>query len=273
MRKLIKIVADLSSNHMGDMGLAKQMIQKAAAVGVDCIKVQSWQADKLSKNFPGNYKSTYERHKKTELSDEDHYELIDWCKINDIEFLTTCFDLNRVNFLSSLGLKSIKIASPDCASKKLIKKLMDHFETIIISTGMSTEEEIKDTIKLLGNHDYIMLHCISLYPTPLNKCNLNRINWLKKQGAKRVGFSDHSIGIEASIAAMSMGIEVLEKHMTIDRKLSGKDQRMSTTPDEFMKICQWRDLCFKILGQHNPSLSEKELELRKVYIAKWGNNK
>jgi sialic acid synthase SpsE len=258
---------------MGDMGLAKQMIQKAAAVGVDCIKVQSWKADTLNKHFKGNYKSTYERHKKTELSDEDHYELIDWCNNNNIEFLTTCFDLNRVEFLSSLGLKSIKVASSDCASKKLIKKLMDHFETIIISTGMSTEEEIKDAIRQLGDHDYVMLHCMSIYPTPLNKCNLDRINWLKKQGAKRVGFSDHSLGIEASIAVMSMGIEVLEKHFTIDRRLPGKDQKMSTTPDEFMQICNWRDLCFKILGQPNPSLSEEELKLREIYIGKWGNNK
>lgn len=258
---------------MGNIGLAKQMIQKAAAVGVDCIKVQSWQADKLNKYFKGDYKSTYERHKKTELTDEDHFELIDWCKKNNIEFLTTCFDLNRIDFLASLGLKSIKVASSDCASKNLIKKLMAHFETIIVSTGMSTEKEIKDTIKLLGEHDYIMLHCVSLYPTPLNKCNLNRINWLREQGAKRVGFSDHSIGIEASIIAMSMGIEILEKHLTLDRTLPGKDQNMSTTIDEFMKICHWRDLCIKMLGHYNPSLSEEELKVRKIYIGKWGNNK
>lgn len=255
------------------MGLAKQMIQKAAEAGVDCIKVQSWRADKLNKDFKGDYKSTYERHKKTELTDEDHFELIDCCKKNNVDFLTTCFDLSRIDFLASLGLKSIKVASSDCSSKKLIKKLMLHFKTIIISTGMSTEEEIKDTIKLLGDHDHIILHCVSLYPTPLINCNLNRINWLREQGAKRVGFSDHSIGIEASVAAMSMGIEILEKHLTLDRTTPGKDQKMSTTADEFMKICQWRDLCVNMLGQYNPSLSEEELNVRKIYIGKWGNNK
>lgn len=270
---MIKIVADLSSNHMGDIGLAKQMIQRAAEAGVDCIKVQSWQADKLSNNFIGDYQSTYERHKKTELSDDNHYELIEWCKKNNVEFLTTCFDLNRVEFLASLGLKSIKVASSDCTSKRLIKKLMDKFETIIISTGMTTAEEVKDTIKLLGDHDYVMLHCVSIYPAPLDKCNLNRINWLRKQGAKRVGFSDHSLGTEAAMAAMTIGIEVLEKHLTLDKTLPGKDQQMSTTQDEFARICKWRDLCVQMLGEENPPLSEDEFNLRNIYIGKWGDNK
>ena len=83
---MIRIVADLSSNHMGDIGLAKQMIQRAAGVGVDCIKVQSWQVNQLSKDFRGDYQSTYQRHKRTELSDEDHYELIEWCKKNDVDW-------------------------------------------------------------------------------------------------------------------------------------------------------------------------------------------
>ena len=270
---MVKIVADLSSNHMGDIGLAKQMIKAAAATGVDCIKVQSWQADKLSKNFKGDYQSTYRRHKKAELSDDDHYELIDWCRKNNVEFLTTCFDLERIEFLASLGLKFIKVASSDCTSKKLIKKLMDNFETIIVSTGMTTGDEIKNTIKLLSDHDYIMLHCVSLYPTPLGKCNLNRINWLRKQGAKRVGFSDHSIGTEAAMVAMTMGIELVEKHLSLDRTLSGKDQQMSTTPDEFAEICRWRDLCVQMLGEEDTSLSEEELKLREIYVGKWGDNR
>lgn len=270
--KKIKIIADLSSNHMGDIGLAKQMIQRAAAAGVDVVKVQSWQADKLSKCFKGDYTSTYDRHKKAQLTDENHFELIDWCKKNNVEFLTTCFDLERIEFLASLGLKTIKVASSDCASTTLLKKLMDHFDTILISTGMTHPEEIQKTIRLLEGHDYIMLHCMSIYPTPLDRCNLNRINWLKKQGVKRVGFSDHSLGIEAAMAAMTMGIEIIEKHLTPDRTLPGKDQQMSTTPDEFVKICQWRDLCQQMLGDENPHLSDDEINLRSIYIGKWGDN-
>jgi sialic acid synthase SpsE len=269
----IKIVADLSSNHMGDIELAKQMIQKAAAVGVDCVKVQSWRADKLSKSFKGDYQSTYERHKKTQLSDENHFELMDWCKKNHVEFLTTCFDIDRIEFLVSLGLKTIKVASSDCASTTLLKQLMDHFDTILVSTGMTTADEIQKTIRLLEGHNYVMLHCMSIYPTPLNKCNLKRINWLKAQGVQRVGFSDHSLGVEAATAAMTMGIEIIEKHLTLDRTLPGKDQQMSTTPDEFAKICQWRDLCIEMSGDEKPPLSEEEMNLRTIYIGKWGDNK
>lgn len=273
MKKNIKIIADLSSNHMGDIVMARRMIEKAAESGVDIVKVQSWKVDHLNKDFNGNYKETYERHKKTELSDEDHYDLIDCCQKNRVEFLTTCFDLDRVEFLASLGLKAIKVASPDCASKNLLKNLMDKFETLFISTGMTTSEEIVETIKYLGSHDYIMLHCVSIYPTPLNKYNLNRINWLRNHGVKRVGFSDHSLGVEASMAAMTMGVEVIEKHLTLDRTLPGKDQAMSTTPEEFAKICLWRDLCMKMLGEESPALSEEEIKLRDIYIGKWGNNK
>jgi len=269
----IQIIADLSSNHMGDIGLAKIMIQRAAQVGVDIVKVQSWKADQLSKDFKGDYNSTYERHKRTELTDEAHIELITWCEENRIGFLTTCFNLERIDFLASLGLKTIKVASPDCASRTLIRSLMDHFDTIIVSTGMTEASEIKKTIHLLNGHDYIMLHCMSIYPTPLYQCNLNRINWLKKQGVTRVGFSDHSVGTEASLAAMTMGIEIIEKHFTLDRTLPGKDQQMSTTPSEFGKICQWRDLCQQMLGKENPPLTEKEKNLQDIYIGKWGDNK
>jgi len=107
----------------------------------------------------------------------------------------------------------------------------------------------------------------------LDRCNLNRINWLRKQGAKKVGFSDHSLGVEAAMAAMTMGIEILEKHFTLDRNLPGKDQQMSTTPDEFAKICGWRDLCIQMLGQENPPLSQEEYNLRNIYVGKWGDNR
>ncbi len=273
MNRKIKIIADLSSNHMGDIDLAEKMITRAAEAGVDCVKLQSWQADHLSKNFKGDYEATYQRHKKTELSNDDHYRLMEFCRRAGVEFLTTCFDVDRVDFLASLGLKTIKVASPDCTSRRLLNRLMEKFEQIIISTGMTTDQEIIETVKFLGNYNYIMLHCVSIYPTPLGSCHLNRINWLKSHGAARVGFSDHSVGVEASMAAMTMGVEIVEKHLTLDKSLPGKDQAMSTTPEEFREICRWRDLAEKMLGEENPPLSEDEKALREIYIGKWGDNK
>lgn len=269
----IKIIADLSSNHNGDIQVAKKMIDKAKEAGVDIIKTQSWQAKKLSKNFKGDFKSAFERHQKTELSNEDHKELIKYCKNKQIEYLTTIFDLERVDFIKSLGLKKIKVASSDCASTKLLKKLKDNFETIYLSTGMSTAKEIINTINLLQEHDYVILHCVSIYPTPLDKSNLNKINWLKKNGARKVGFSDHSLGTDASIAAMSMGVEIIEKHLTLDRNLPGKDQAMSTEPHEFKKMSDWRNLVEKMMGEEQPTLSRSEKTMREIYIGKWGNNR
>lgn len=273
MTDKVLIAADLTSNHMGDMDYAKKMIDAAADAGVDIVKTQSWQADKLSKDFHGDYQATYDRHKKTELSNDQHHELMAHCRSRGVTFLTTCFDLDRVSFLASLGLNTIKVASSDCTSFSLLKKLMDNFETLIVSTGMTTDEEIVKTIRYLGDHNYILLHCVSIYPTPLDKCNLNRINWLRDQGARRVGFSDHSLGTAAAKAAMSMGIELVEKHLSLDRSLPGKDQSMSTTPEEFAEICRWRDTCALMMGESNPSLTEDESALRPIYIGKWGNNK
>ena len=129
------LIADVSSNHMGNLDVANTMIHLAAKNGVDCVKFQSWKADALRKDFP-NYDATYSRHLISELSDQDHEVLIETCDKNGIDFLTTCFDINRVQFLASLGIDRIKVASPDCGSVRLLETLMKHFNKLVISTGM-----------------------------------------------------------------------------------------------------------------------------------------
>lgn len=267
---MTKIIADCSSNHMGNIGIAEKMIELAADAGVDVIKFQSWRADKLRKDFPA-FEATYERHKKSELSDDDHIRLIKKCQDCGIEFLTTCFDIDRVDFLASLGISKIKVASPDCTSFKLLDKLMEKFQTLIISTGMTLDDEIKDMIKHVKGHDVVVLHCVSLYPTPLDKINLERINWLKSFGVK-VGFSDHSLGTDAGKLAIAIGAEVLEKHFTISRFLPGKDQEMSTEIGEFDDLVKWSKQVDLMRGVKQPGLSDDEIGLRGIYIGKWGYN-
>ena len=233
------IIADCSSNHMGNMDIAFEMIKLAAEAGIDTVKFQSWRADNIPKDFP-YYDSVYARHYKTQLSDDDHIRLIEHCNDNNINFLTTCFDIDRVDFLASLGISEIKVASPDCVSFNLLDLLMKKFPRLIISTGMSTDEEIESMINHVKGHDVIVLHCVSIYPTPLDKVNLERIEWLKSFGV-RVGFSDHSLGTEASMLAIAMGVEIIEKHFTLSRSLPGKDQSMSTEINEFKRIVEWRE--------------------------------
>jgi len=266
-----KIIADIGSNHMGDMELARKMIKSAAEAGVGTVKFQSWQARKLRKDFP-DYESHYRRHMKTELSDDNHRQLIQWCKEFKVEFLTTCFDLDRVEFLASLGLKTIKVASSDCTSFTLLKKLMEHFEHLIVSIGMSTDEEVKQMIHFLRNHKVTVLHCVSIYPTPLGLVNLERMNWIRSLGVL-AGFSDHSLGTEAGKLAISMGAEILEKHLTLDRNLPGKDQPMSTLPEEFKELVEFAKLAEKLKGTAHPELSSIQKEMREVYIGKWGGNR
>ena len=269
--KRTKIIADIGANHMGDMDVAEKMIEVAANIGIDVVKFQSWQACKLNKSFP-NYEEVYARYKKTELSDEDHFRLIRKCKECNIEFLTTCFDLDRVDFLASLEMEAIKIASSDCTSYGLLHRLGFHFSQMIVSTGMAVDWEIKEMIKHLTPEQDVVLHCVSVYPTPLDQINLKRMEWLRSLGV-RVGFSDHSLGTEAGKLAISMGAEVLEKHFTLSRSLPGKDQHMSTEPHEFQELVEWADQVAWIQDATLAGMSYEEMELRKITIGKWGDNR
>ena len=271
MNTKTKIIADVSSNHMGDMQIAASMVKLAAEAGVDAVKFQSWQSRMLRKDYP-EYESTFARHKKAELSEDDHRLLMDVCAESGIEFLTTCFDLDRVDFLASLGLPAIKVASSDCTSSALLERLCDAFSQVIVSTGMSTDEEVEALVRRVEGKNVIVLHCVSIYPTPLDQVNLRRMDWIRSQGV-RVGLSDHSLGTEAGKLAIAMGAEVLEKHYTLSRNLPGKDQAMSTEIHEFKELVEWSHTVASMLGTEKPGLSDQEKALRHAYIGKWGDNR
>ena len=262
-----QIIAEVGANHGGNVELAIKMIEAAAQAGADWVKFQSWQAKNLKPGDPNS-----ERHAKAELSDAAHYRLIRACEANHVKFLTTCFDIGRVEFLASLGLNTIKIASPDLGSHAMIRKLRPRFDHLIISTGMSYDEEIQQTAELLGQTPYTFLHCISLYPTPLERVNLARMDWLR-QFTPSVGFSDHTLGTAAGKLAIARGAAYLEKHFTLSRTLPGKDQAISAEPDEIRELTQYARQVEQMLGEPCPGLSAKEIELRGIYIGKWGDNR
>ncbi|MEW6302316.1 MAG: N-acetylneuraminate synthase family protein [Verrucomicrobiota bacterium] len=265
-----KIIAEFTSNHLGDERVMTAMLQEARRVGVDVVKFQSWQAAQLRKDFP-DYEATYARHKSAELSDEQHHKLVKQCRELGLEFLTTCFDVNRVDFLASLGLSTIKVASPDATSWTLIDRLAAKFPTLIISTGLITPAELDELLKHVDPKQVVLLHCISLYPTPLEQVNLARMEYIRERGF-RAGFSDHTEGAEAAMLAITRGAEYIEKHFTLSKALPGKDQQMSATPDVFQKICQWRDLVQTMMGQPVRELTETERKIRELYVGKWGSN-
>ncbi len=274
-----KIVAEIASSHNGDLNLAKAMIKAAAEAGVDYVKFQSWQSKNVKDSDPDK-----ERYKKLELSDEAHYELIKECKKNGVLFLTSIFDRKRIPFLKSLGLDIIKIPSTYCKSEEMLKECRKHFKTLIISTGMSRPEEVERAVKILRGHDYVLLHCVSIYPSPRNKVNLKRMIWLQSL-APKWGLSDHYQGSEASKIAIAMGAHFIEKHFTLSRHLpqlphktsDDKKAKLITThliadePQVFKEICDWRDLVAEMMGSGSKDMFSEELSVRKKYTNRLGS--
>lgn len=267
---MIQIIAEIGANHMGNMSLATSMIDAAKRAGADTVKFQSWHPNALSKNFP-DYTEVFKRHERTQLTDQNHYDLIDYCERENIKFLTSCFDISRIDFLAELNLSTIKVASPDCGSIKMIERLMKHFPKLIISTGMADQKTVLSSIEATRGHDVTYLHCVSLYPTPDYQVNLARMDWLKSQGVK-VGFSDHSMGTNAAKIAISRGAEIVEKHFTLSRNLPGKDQAISMEPNEIQDICSFANSFTQMIGIEKPQLTDEERTLQSIYVGKWGKN-
>jgi len=186
---MINLIAEIGANHDGNMNLAKEMIDAAAQNGANYVKFQSWKEEDL-RHGPWDkdsgpffhYKNKRDFYKTAELRDEQHYELIEYCKKQNVKFLTSCFTRDRVKFLSKLELDSIKVAGCDSISKSMIEDLSRVFDRIIVSTGMTTNEEIADLAKQLHELevDFVLMHCVSMYPTPINKVSLPRMDYIKK---------------------------------------------------------------------------------------------
>lgn len=273
-----KIIAEIASCHNGDLELAKKMIITAKDTGVDIVKFQSWQSKNVDDSDPDKA-----RYASLELSDDDHFSLKDECEQQGVEFMTTCYDADRIPFLKELGLTKIKVASTDLKHFDFLKKLRESFDEVIVSTGMSTEDEILKAIDILKDGEFTIMHCVSVYPTPPEKANMKKLLWLKSL-TPHVGYSDHTHGIEASVFAMGMGIKYLEKHFTLDRDMNqaahtmGKGLKPVTThtianePEVFKELCNWRDMYETMLGSGNLEPLPEELEVRKKYTGRLGKN-
>lgn len=268
---MTRIIADACANHCSSRDIMLAMIKAAAGAGIDVIKWQSFRADKLRRDWP-DYEDAYAYYKAHELSEDDHRWIINKCRQHKIEPLFTCFDLETVDFLFSLGLDRVKISSPDANSWVLIDKCLDKFEHIIISTGMHSQAEIVDLANYLAAKNALpqvtAMHCVSLYPTPPDKVNMLRLGWMMRM-FHSVGFSDHTIGTEAAKLAISLGAACVEKHFSLDRRMPGKDQLLSAEVDEFRELAEWRDMVQMLM--YSPD--EFPDEGARVYINKWGCNR
>ncbi|MBO7439003.1 MAG: N-acetylneuraminate synthase [Bacteroidales bacterium] len=273
--KHVLIIAEAGVNHNGSIETAKKMIDKAVDVGVDIIKFQTFKSEKLvsksaqqaeyQKRNMGSSSDNSQLNmlKKLELSHSDHKELIEYCNRKGIRFFSTAFDLESVDYLHSLNIGLWKIPSGEITNYPYLKKIAQYGEPVILSTGMCEMQDIEAALKVLMDNglskDKIsILHCNTEYPTPFKDVNLLAMNELKERFGVKIGYSDHTKGIEVPIAAVALGAEIIEKHFTLDRNMEGPDHKASLEPDELKAmVSAIRNIEFA-LGDGHKTVSESE---------------
>jgi len=241
------IIAEAGVNHNGDILLAKELINSAAAAGADIVKFQSFVADKIisrtapkadyQMNATDKGESQYEMVRKLELTRDHHEILVDECRRKNIEFLSTAFDTDSFDLLVDMGVECVKIPSGEITNLPYLRYVTRLKMPIILSTGMATLGDIEAALAVIEEsgtprEKVTVLHCTTEYPTPMEDVNLRAMKSIETAFGVNVGYSDHSKGIEVAVAAVALGAKVIEKHFTLDRTLPGPDHQASLEPDE-----------------------------------------
>ena len=245
------IIAEAGVNHNGDMVLARQLIDVAVEAGADFVKFQTFNASRqvtgtakkadYQRQTTDSDESQQEMLSRLELTEKMHHELIAYCKTRNIGFLSTGFDIESVDLLSSLGQECFKVPSGEITNLPYLRHIGRLGKMIILSTGMSTLGDIEAAIDVLEHAGtprtkLTVLHCTTEYPTPMAEVNLLAMQSIHRAFGTEVGYSDHTQGIEVAIAAVAMGATVIEKHFTLDRKLPGPDHQASLEPAELIAM-------------------------------------
>lgn len=286
MNKVI-IIAEAGVNHNGSIDLAKKLIDAAAFANVDYVKFQTFIPENVISKFAvkadyqklttGSDESQLDMVRKLQLTKDEHYILIDYCKQKNIKFLSTPFDLESIDLLVELGVTIGKIPSGEITNYPYLVKMAKSFRSIIISTGMSNLSEIKDAVNVLLNfgqslNSITILHCNTEYPTPMVDVNLLAMQTIKNEFRTNVGYSDHTLGIEVPTAAVALGATTIEKHFTLDKNLEGPDHKASLEPDELVEMVKAIRNIEYALGTGNKIASNSEIKnmtiARKSIVAK-----
>ena len=269
------IIAEAGVNHNGSVKLAKKMINEAVNAGVDYIKFQTFKAEKLvtiyaqkadyQKETTNINESQFEMIKKLELNINSHKRLIKYCNSKGIKFLSTPFDNDSIDLLFDLGVDLFKIGSGEITNFPYLRKIATKGLPVILSTGMSNLSEVEQALNVLLDNglrreQITLLHANTEYPTPFNDVNLKAMLTLKDAFRVKIGYSDHTPGIEVPIAAVSMGAMVIEKHFTLDKSMDGPDHKASLEPDELKAMVKAIRNIEMALGDgiKHPSVSEKK---------------
>lgn len=293
MLNKVLVIAEAGVNHNGDISMAKKLIDAACEAEVDFVKFQTFNSKKLvsrsakkAKYQQENTKDTSESQlkmlQKLELSREDHFELIAYCETKGINFLSTGFDLESLEFLNELGIPLFKIPSGEITNLPYLRKIASFGKPTVLSTGMANMAEINEAIAELLSEgltlkDLTILHCNTEYPTPMEDVNLRAMQTIGDAFEVAIGYSDHTLGIEVPVAAVALGARVIEKHFTLDRGLKGPDHLASLEPGELKEMVRSIRNIEMAMGNgiKEPSKSEvKNKEIaRKSIVASQSINK
>ena len=288
MKKLHTIIiAEAGVNHNGSIELAKKLIDVAAEAGADFVKFQTFKAETLvtqtadkaeyQKEITNTDETQFEMIKKLELDRNAHETLIEYCKQKDIQFLSTAFDHGSIELLAKLDIPFYKIPSGEITNLPYLRHIGRMSKPIIMSTGMSSLEEVRDALNVLiesgaEKEQITILHCNTEYPTPMEDVNLKAMITIRDELGVNVGYSDHTLGIEIPIAAAAMGATVIEKHFTLDRTLPGPDHAASLEPHELKKMVSAIQNIEKAMGDGIKKSSPSEIKnmsiARKSIVAK-----
>jgi N,N'-diacetyllegionaminate synthase len=267
------IIAEAGVNHNGSIDLAYKLIDLACEAGANAIKFQTFKAKNLilKNTSKADYQiqaenpneSQYDMLKKLELADDDHIKLINYCNKKGIIFLSSPFDIESIDLLNNLKLKTFKIPSGEITNLPYLKRIGSLNKNIILSTGMSTIKEIGDALAILigagaSKTKITILHANSMYPTPMVDVNLKAMLAIKNEFEIAVGYSDHTLGIEVDIAAVAMGATVIEKHFTLDKTMVGPDHKASLDPNELKEMVTAIRNIEKALGDGIKKVTESE---------------
>ena len=271
--KRVLVIAEAGVNHNGSLDLAYKMVDVAKNAGADIIKFQTAKPELVISRFAekaeyqkratGDDESQLEMCKRIHLKYEDYIPLKAYCEEVGIKFLSTPFDLDSIQFLDQLESDMWKIPSGEITNYPYLVKIAKTHKPVIMSTGMSTKDEIQRAVSVLNNEgtpDISLLHCNTQYPTPMEDVNLRAMLTLKKEFGVPVGYSDHTQGIEVPIAAVAMGAEIIEKHFTLDKNLPGPDHKASLEPDELRSMIAGIRNIEKALGSCEKKVTDSERE-------------
>ena len=262
---MIKLIAEISWCHMGNMDLAEDMIKAAASAGADYAKFQTWSVDNL-KPGPWDNDGRREIYEKAELTKENHRHLKKVCEENNVKFLTSCFNIKDLDFIRTVS-NEVKIPGVEARNEELVNAAIDKFDHVYLSTGTCSLNELPQYLC----DNLTLMHCVSVYPCPAELCNLNRVAEIARQSPNvhSLGYSGHYQGIWDAIAAIVKGATVVEKHFTTDNDLPGRDNKFALLPDQFKQIREFADEAQKMFLLKTLNYLPSEKEGRDVYTGRW----